>query len=111
MFCSFRSCILIAALGAAAAAAASGDSHPAADLIVRNAHIWTVNPAQPQADAVAVLQGRIAAVGPDAAVMSWRGPGTRVVDAKGGRLLPGFNDAHVHFSDGGASLAAVQLTD
>ena len=55
MFCSFRSCILIAALGAATAAAASGDSHPAADLIVRDAHIWTVNPAQPQADAVAVL--------------------------------------------------------
>jgi predicted amidohydrolase YtcJ len=116
MFCSFGSGVLVFAaalggMGAAAAAAAPGDSHPAADLIVRNAHIWTVNPAQPQADAVAVLQGRIAAVGPDAAVMSWRGPGTRVVDAKGGRLLPGFNDAHVHFSDGGASLAAVQLTD
>jgi predicted amidohydrolase YtcJ len=98
-------------MGAASAAPAANDSRPAADLIVRNARIWTVNPAQPQADAVAVLQGRITAVGPDAAVMSWRGPGTHVVDAKGGRLLPGFNDAHVHFSDGGASLAAVQLTD
>ena len=121
MFCSFKSGVLIAAaalgtaLGVApstaAAAPASSDTRPAADLIVRNARIWTVNPAQPQADAVAVLNGRIAAVGPDAAVMPWRGPGTRVVDAKGGRLLPGFNDAHVHFSDGGAALAAVQLTD
>jgi predicted amidohydrolase YtcJ len=124
MFCSFKSGVLIAAaalgatlgtalggLGTAAAAPASSDTRPAADLIVRNARIWTVNPAQPQADAVAVLNGRIAAVGPDAAVMPWRGPSTRVVDAKGGRLLPGFNDAHVHFSDGGASLAAVQLTD
>ena len=121
MFCNFRSGVLIAvaafgaalnlAPGTATAAPASSDSRPAADLIVFNARIWTVNPAQPQADAVAVLNGRIAAVGADAAVMLWRGPGTRVVDAKGGRLLPGFNDAHVHFSDGGASLAAVQLTD
>src|ERR1700732_2771039 len=124
MFCSFKLRVIIpsAALGAVLSAAlggmgaangppASSDSRPAADLIVRNARIWTVNPAQPQADAVAVLNGRITAVGPDAAVMSWRGPGTRMVDAKGGRLLPGFNDAHVHFSDGGAALSAVQLTD
>src|SRR3984885_3575241 len=121
MFCRFKSGVLIGAAalgaalsvapGAATTAPASIDSHPAADLIVRNARIWTVNPVQPQADAVAVLYGRIAAVGADAAVMLWRGPSTRVVDAKGGRPLPGFNDAHVHFSDGGASLAAVQLTD
>jgi hypothetical protein len=110
--------LIAAAFGAAAgcvaaamAAPASSDSHPAADLIVRNARIWTVNPKQPQADAVAVLNGRITAVGAETAVMAWRGPNTRVVDAKGGRLLPGFNDAHVHFSDGGAALSAVQLTD
>ncbi len=41
--------------------------------------------------------------------MHWRGPDTRMVDADGKRLLPGFNDAHVHFSDGGAALSAVQL--
>jgi predicted amidohydrolase YtcJ len=97
--------------GNASPAPASSDSHPAADLIVRHARVWTVNPAQPQAEAVAVLHGRITAVGTDAVVMAWRGPGTRVVDAGGARLLPGFNDAHVHFSDGGAALAAVQLTD
>lgn len=53
----------------------------------------------------------INAVGSDAVVLAWRGPGTRVVDAEGKRLLPGFNDAHVHFADGGASLSAVQLSD
>src|SRR5450755_4101181 len=111
MFCSFRSGVLISVAALSAAAPASGESRPAADLIVRNACVWTVTPAQPPADAVAVLNGRIAAVGPNSAVMAWRGPSTRVVDAKGGRLLPGFNDAHVHFSDGGASLAAVQLND
>ena len=90
---------------------AAHSSRPAADLIIRHARIWTVNPAQPQAQAVAVLNGRIVAVGSDAAVLAWRGPDTRIVDAAGKRLLPGFNDAHVHFADGGASLSAVQLND
>jgi predicted amidohydrolase YtcJ len=89
----------------------AADSSRAADLIIRHARIWTVNPAQPQAQALAVLNGRIVAVGSDAAVLAWRGPDTRVVDAAGKRLLPGFNDAHVHFADGGASLSAVQLND
>jgi predicted amidohydrolase YtcJ len=102
----------IAGAGAAAAAVPdSSDPGPAADLIIRHARIWTVNPAQPQAEAVAVLDGRITAVGSDAAVLRWRGPQTRVVDAQGNRLLPGFNDAHVHFSDGGRALSAVQLND
>jgi predicted amidohydrolase YtcJ len=109
MFYSSRAALLI--LTAALAAPALSDSHPTADLIIHNARIWTVNPQQSQAEAVAVLHGRITAVGSEASVMLWRGAGTRVVDAKGKRLLPGFNDAHVHFSDGGASLSAVQLTD
>src|SRR5277367_3013844 len=67
----------------AGAAQSTSDSRPAADLIIRHARIWTVNPAQPQAEAVAVLNGRIAAVGSDAAVLAWRGPDTRVVDAAG----------------------------
>jgi predicted amidohydrolase YtcJ len=96
------------ALSAHAGAAADA---PAADLIIHHALIWTVNPAQPQADAVAVLGERIVAVGSDAEVMRWQGAATRVVDAGSKRLLPGFNDAHVHFSDGGASLVAVQLND
>jgi len=84
---------------------------PAADLIVEHARIWTVDATRPEAEAVAVLGGRIVGVGTDAAVDAWRGPRTRVVDAGGKRLLPGFNDSHVHFSDGGAALAAVQLND
>ncbi len=115
MACNLRT---VALLGAALAAVAGaqpapdpGDARPAADLIIRNAHIWTVNPKRPEADAVAVLNGRITAVGSDSAVMLWRGPNTRIVDAKGNRLLPGFNDAHVHFSDGGAALSSVQLTN
>ena len=91
--------------------AAPADSPPAADLIIHNVRIWTVNPQQPEADALAVLNGRFVAVGSETAVMRWQGPHTRIIDAEGNRLLPGFNDAHVHFSDGGASLSSVQLVN
>jgi predicted amidohydrolase YtcJ len=97
---------VVAGAGLAAAA-----ERAAADLVVRDARIWTVDPSRPEAEAVAVLGGRIVAVGSDADVQAWQGPRTRVVDAGGRRLLPGFNDAHVHFSDGGTSLVSVQLND
>jgi predicted amidohydrolase YtcJ len=84
---------------------------PAADVIIENARIWTVDPSRPEAEAVAILADRIVAVGSSPQVDAWRGPHTRVVDASGKRLLPGFNDAHVHFTDGGAQLDSVQLND
>jgi len=84
---------------------------PAADLIIQNARVWTVDPAHPEAEAVAILGDRIVAVGSSHEVDAWRGPHTRVVDAAGKRLLPGFNDAHVHFMDGGAQLDNVELND
>jgi predicted amidohydrolase YtcJ len=90
---------------------AQAQSKPAADLIITNAKIWTVDPTQPQAQAVAVLQDRIVAVGSDSAVDAWRGPNTKVIDAAGKLLLPGFNDAHVHFVSGGEQLDNVQLKD
>lgn len=84
---------------------------PAADLIIHNAKVWTVDVNKPQAQAVAVLHNRIVAVGSENKVMAWRGKHTAVIDAKGRRLLPGFNDAHVHFADGGNSLSEVDLKD
>ena len=84
---------------------------PAADLIIHNAKVWTVDVNKPQAQAVAVLHNRIVAVGSENKVMAWRGKHTAVIDAKGRRLLPGFNDAHVHFADGGNSLSEVELKD
>jgi len=89
----------------------SAQSRPAADLIIRNAKVWTVDGSHPEAEAVAVLGDRIVAVGSNHEVDAWRGPNTRVVDAAGKRLLPGFNDAHVHFTSGGQQLDSVQLTD
>jgi predicted amidohydrolase YtcJ len=84
---------------------------PAADLIIQNARIWTVDPSLPEAEAVAILVDRIAAVGSSQQVAAWRGSQTRVIDAGGKRLLPGFNDAHVHFTDGGSQLDNVELND
>jgi len=91
--------------------AAVGQSRPAADLIITNAKVRTVDPAHPTAEAVAVIGERIVAVGSIKEIDAWRGPQTRVIDAGGKLVLPGFNDAHVHFVEGGAQLDSIQLND
>jgi len=89
----------------------AAQSKPAADLIISNAKIWTGDKSRPMAEAVAILGDRIVAVGSNAEADAWRGSNTKSIDAHGRVLLPGFNDAHVHFADGGRQLDAVQLTD
>jgi predicted amidohydrolase YtcJ len=86
-------------------------SQPAADLIIRNAKVWTVDTRQPTAQAVAVLGDRIVAVGASNDIEVWHGDHTRVIDAAGKLLVPGFNDAHVHFVSGGLALDSVHLND
>ena len=90
---------------------AVAQNKPAADLIISNAKIWTGDKAQPMAEAVAILGDRIVAVGSNGEVESWRGPKTKSIDAHGKLLLPGFDDSHVHFAEGGQQLDAVQLND
>jgi len=68
-----------------------------ADLILRNARIYTVDPTRPWAEAVACARGRIVAVGRNDEVMDLAGPDTRIIDAGGRLVLPGLTDAHVHF--------------
>jgi predicted amidohydrolase YtcJ len=82
-----------------------------ATLVVSGARVWTGNPAQPWAEAVAARGDRIMAVGTAEQVMGLVGPETRVIQANGGMLVPGFIDTHVHFTSGGAGLASVQLRD
>jgi len=94
-----------------AALYAQAQTKPAADLIITNAKIWTVDKTRPQAESLAVLGDRIVAVGSSTEVDAWHGPQTKVIDAQGKLLLPGFNDAHVHFVDGGDHLQAVQLRE
>lgn len=82
-----------------------------ADLILTNGKIWTVNNAQPQAEAIACIGSRIVAVGSASEIQKWTGPSTQTIDLGGKLVLPGFNDAHVHFYAGGAHLSSVKLRD
>ena len=107
----YRLALFLPAAGLLIPFPAAAQAGPAADLIITNARIWTVDRAQPRAEAVAIFRDRIFAVGGNSAIEAWRGPETRVVDAGGHLLLPGFNDAHVHFVSAGIELDSVQLNN
>jgi predicted amidohydrolase YtcJ len=81
------------------------------DLVLLHGRVYTLNPAQPWAEAVAVRGSRIVAVGSDAAIANLKGASTRVIDLHGGFLTPGLIDSHVHFLDGGRYLINVALRD
>src|SRR5437588_11842581 len=82
-----------------------------ATLAVINANVHTLDKARPAAEAVAVYGTRIVAVGANEEIKRMVGARTRVVDAHGALVMPGFNDAHVHFIDGGFHLSSVSLRD
>jgi predicted amidohydrolase YtcJ len=102
---------LLVVCAAALACACSRPPAVAADLLVTHAKIWTGNPAQPDAQALAIIGDRIVDAGLAAEIDRWRGANTQVIDAEGRRVVPGFNDAHVHFAGGGAQLIQVDLRD
>jgi len=98
--------VLVLALSTAAAFAQSAAD---ADLIVRNAIIWTGDSAQPRAQALAVRGERLIAVGSNAQIDAHRSPRTRVIDAAGRFITPGFIDDHTHFAQAGALLIGANL--
>jgi hypothetical protein len=104
-----RTALMLLALVGLAAACRPGTRAVVADLLIVNGRVWTGVPSRPEAEAVAVVGGRVAAVGTTADLAAWRGPATRVLDAGGARVLPGFNDSHVHFMGGGLQLDNVDL--
>jgi predicted amidohydrolase YtcJ len=83
--------------------------HPTADLVLRNGRIVTVDSTLPEAQALAVVGERIAAVGPDSLIAGWIGPNTKVIDLQGRLAVPGFNESHGHFMGLGASLMELDL--
>ncbi len=103
--------VLSFGLVAIAAAMASAQEPASADLVILHGRIWTVDRAHPQAEAVAIHGSRIIAVGSDAEISKWIGPATKTIDAHAKSVLPGFIDAHVHFSSGGGEISSVQLRD
>src|SRR5262245_502826 len=70
-----------------------------ADLILHHGKIVTVDSRFSIQQAVAVQDGRIAAVGPDEQILAWRGPRTQVIDLEGRMVLPGLIDSHAHPAD------------
>ncbi len=80
-----------------------------ADLVITNANIRTMDAKRTVAKSIAVLNGKIIAIGSDADTKTLIGPKTRVIDAGGKLVLPGFNDAHVHFLETGRQLSSVDL--
>lgn len=94
---------------AAALAFASLDAMAAADLVLLNGKLYTADPAQPSAQAMAVADGKVLKVGSDSEIKALADASTRVVDLAGKRLLPGMIDSHNHAIFGGLELSAANL--
>ena len=80
-----------------------------ADKVFMNAYVWTVDEERPVAEAIAILDGKIIAVTTNDGIMNFIGNNTRVIDAGGKLILPGFIDNHTHFTDGGFQLQSIDL--
>ncbi|MGH7554295.1 MAG: amidohydrolase, partial [Longimicrobiales bacterium] len=92
-------------------AAQSADLTVSADLIITGGRIWTGRPAQPTAEAIAIRGDRIFAVGDRNTILALRGANTRILDAQGRFIAPGFIDNHTHFASAGNLLLGVNLLD
>jgi len=80
-----------------------------ATLVITNAKIATMDPQNPRAEAMAVNGETITAIGTVAEVAKYIGSSTRVIDANGRLVVPGFNDSHAHFGGGAAGLSRLNL--
>ena len=77
--------------------------------ILTNARILTMDPDRPRAEALAIAEGRILAIGTSAGIEALAGARTEVIDARGATLLPGFVESHCHLFMGGAELGHLQV--
>jgi predicted amidohydrolase YtcJ len=82
-----------------------------ADFVLLNGTVWTVNPDQPWAEAVALKGDKILEASSSEEIKKMIGDNTQVIDLKGDLVLPGFIDSHTHFLDGGFSLLSIRLRD
>lgn len=103
--------MLILAGAASAGACAAGGPEDAADLVLINGDVYTLDEARPAAEAIAVRGEHIAVVGSNAQAQALVGPDTRVIDLDGAFVSPGFNDGHVHVESTGALIVGVNLLE
>jgi len=90
-------------------ALAQAQNKTTAEAIVLNGRIYTVNEKQPWAEALAIRDAKILAVGSAKDIEAYHGSSTKIIDAKGQLVLPGFEDCHIHFMDGSLGLLQVNL--
>ncbi len=83
----------------------------APDIVIYNAVVHTMDTSKPTAEAVAILGNQIVAVGSSSDIRKLATSKTRLIDAQKRLLVPGFNDAHTHFLNGGFQLSSVDLRD
>jgi len=93
------------------AAALACGAPEAADLVLVNGRVYTLDEEQPWAEAVAVRGEHIMAVGSNSEIRKFAGSETETIDLDGAFALPGFNDAHVHMAGTGALLTGANLLD
>ena len=105
-FVSFAVCTLLAACGERPEAPPEAR---AAELVLRNGSVYTVDATRSWAEAVGISNGRIVFVGTDEDAETFVGPSTQVVDLDGRMLLPGFQDIHVHPISGGIEASSCDL--
>jgi predicted amidohydrolase YtcJ len=86
------------------------EDHEKADLVVTNGKIFTVSEKNPEVRAVASKNGKIIALGTAREIEAYIGPSTKVLDVHRKLVIPGFIDAHCHFSSGGRSLSMLDLS-
>ena len=96
-------------LGSSTAAIAQDAKTQSADTILINGKVYTVDAKQSWTQAVAIRGEKIVAVGDDTEIEKLRGPQTKVIDAGGKLVLPGFVDCHIHFLEGSISLGQANL--
>ncbi len=101
--------LLLAPCAAAQAVAAFPPALAPADLVVRGGVIATLDPRQPQVQALAVRGGRIEALGSDTAIARYIGPRTRVLDLHGAFVTPGFIEGHGHLMSNGEDAMELRL--
>ncbi len=82
---------------------------PAADVVLTNGNIYTVDVRLGRVEAIAITRGKIAAVGTTEEMQHWVGPETKVIDLEGKFVLPGFNDAHTHLANAGQGSLSVNV--
>ena len=82
-----------------------------ADLVLRNGKIVTLDPSNPQVQAIAITRGKIVAVGTDAQISSQIQASTKVINLAGRLAIPGFIEGHGHFTGIGQSKMVLNLRD